>query len=255
MNLQAELALAKQLRSARQIARVVTEDWCSREMYCPACEAQNLTKTKTGSPACDFTCNECNERFELKSGRHRFGARIPDSAYSAMIAAIRGDRTPNLMALQYSESFRIVNFFVVPRYFINESAIEKRAPLGVHARRAGWVGCNILLSRIPSDGRISVVREGTALPARDVRKLFSKANELGRVKVPNRGWTVDVLNILRTIGGKEFSLADVYKFESQLEVLHARNRNIRPKIRQQLQVLRNLGFLEFLGRGRYRLCD
>jgi len=255
MNLQAGIELAKQLRSASQIARVVTEGWCSREMYCPACEAQSLTKTKTGSPACDFTCSECEERFELKSGRHRFGAKIPDAAYSAMIAAIRGDRTPNLLAVQYSSNFRIVNLFVVPRYFINESAIEKRAPLGVHARRAGWVGCNILLSRIPSDGRISVVSEGVASSTAEVRKLFRKATELRRITVPNRGWTVDVLSILRTIGEKEFSLADAYRFEGHLGELHARNRNIRPKIRQQLQVLRDLGFLEFLGRGRYKFCD
>ena len=31
------------------------------------------------------------------------------------------------------------------------------------------------------------------------------------------------------------------------------NRNIQPKIRQQLQVLRDLGLLEFLGVGEYRL--
>ena len=255
MNLQAGIELANQLRSASQIARVVTEDWCRREMYCPACDAESLTRTKTGSPACDFTCKKCEERFELKSGRHRFGSKIPDSAYSAMIAAILNDRTPNLLAAQYSPSFNIVNLFVVPRYFINEEAIEKRAPLGAQARRAGWVGCNILLSRIPSDGRISVVADGVPSSPVEVRKLFRKAKELHRIPVPRRGWTVDVLNTLRTLGEREFSLADVYTFEGHLEELHARNRNIRPKIRQQLQVLRDLGFLEFLGRGRYRFCD
>jgi type II restriction enzyme len=34
--------------------------------------------------------------------------------------------------------------------------------------------------------------------------------------------------------------------------LHPDNRHVRDKIRQQLQVLRNLGLVEFLGRGRYR---
>jgi type II restriction enzyme len=255
MNLQAEIELASLLRSGSQIARVVTEDWCGREMYCPACDGENLTKTKTGSPVCDFTCTNCHERFELKSGRHRFGSKIPDSAYSAMIAAIHNDRTPNLLAAQYSQSFSIVNLFVVPRYFINEEAIEKRAPLGIHARRAGWVGCNILLSRIPSDGRISVLTDGVPSPAAEVRKLFGKAKELHKIPVPSRGWTVDVLNVIRSVGKEEFSLADAYKFEGRLEEMHAQNRNIRPKIRQQLQVLRDLGFLQFLGRGHYRFCD
>ncbi len=31
------------------------------------------------------------------------------------------------------------------------------------------------------------------------------------------------------------------------------NRHVRDKIRQQLQILRDLGFVEFLGSGRYRL--
>ena len=35
--------------------------------------------------------------------------------------------------------------------------------------------------------------------------------------------------------------------------LHPQNRFVRPKIRQQLQILRDLGLLEFLGRGRYRV--
>jgi type II restriction enzyme len=38
-----------------------------------------------------------------------------------------------------------------------------------------------------------------------------------------------------------------------LAKLHPANRNIRPKIRQQLQVLRDMGLVEFLGGGEYRL--
>lgn len=49
----------------------------------------------------------------------------------------------------------------------------------------------------------------------------------------------------------EFTLADVYRFEPQLHKLHPGNRHIRAKIRQQLQVLRDAGYLEFLGRGEY----
>jgi type II restriction enzyme len=35
-------------------------------------------------------------------------------------------------------------------------------------------------------------------------------------------------------------------------VLHPQNRNIEAKIRQQLQMLRDHGLIEFLGNGRYR---
>ncbi len=73
------------------------------------------------------------------------------------------------------------------------------------------------------------------------------------ISLAARGWTFDVLRVVRNLGQDEFSLAEVYSFADQLRQLHPRNRNIEPKIRQQLQHLRDLGFLDFIGRGRYRL--
>jgi len=60
-----------------------------------------------------------------------------------------------------------------------------------------------------------------------------------------RGWTLDVLNVVRTLRKSEFTLADVYAFERSLARLHLNNANIQPKIRQQLQVLRDHAFLPF----------
>jgi hypothetical protein len=47
----------------------------------------------------------------------------------------------------------------------------------------------------------------------------------------------------------------VYAFEGALSNLYPNNRHVQQKIRQQLQVLRDRGYLEFLSRGRYRLCS
>ncbi len=60
---------------------------------------------------------------------------------------------------------------------------------------------------------------------------------------------------LRCEGGarESFELADVYAFEPRLAALYPGNNNVRPKIRQQLQAPRDRGWLEFLGRGRYRV--
>ena len=44
---------------------------------------------------------------------------------------------------------------------------------------------------------------------------------------------------------------DVYFFENQLSIIHPNNHNIKAKIRQQLQILRDKGFIEFLGNGKY----
>ncbi len=61
------------------------------------------------------------------------------------------------------------------------------------------------------------------------------------------------MKCVEAIGRAEFALSDVYAFEDRLSRLYPGNNNVRPKIRQQLQVLRDQGFLEFAGRGLYRL--
>jgi type II restriction enzyme len=54
------------------------------------------------------------------------------------------------------------------------------------------------------------------------------------------------------IAADEFSLSDVYNFESKLAELHRKNHNVKAKIRQQLQFLRDKKLIEFLGDGNYR---
>jgi arginyl-tRNA synthetase len=59
-----------------------------------------------------------------------------------------------------------------------------------------------------------------------------------------RSWTLDVLEVLSAFGEKEFSSQDVYQFESELQKKHPTNLHVKVKIRQQLQVLRDLGLVE-----------
>jgi len=54
---------------------------------------------------------------------------------------------------------------------------------------------------------------------------------------------------------QRFTIDQVYCFEDELQRVYPNNRHIREKIRQQLQVLRDKGYLEFSGRGIYRLAD
>ena len=51
------------------------------------------------------------------------------------------------------------------------------------------------------------------------------------------------MRCVERIGRPEFTLDDVYAFEPHLSRLYPDNRNVRPKIRQQLQVLRDHGWL------------
>ena len=110
-----------------------------------------------------------------------------------------------------------------------------------------------MLTSIPLDARISIVRRGVPADPVDVRRQYAKLQPFAEMDVERRGWTLDVLNVLRLLGKPEFSLAEVYASEKELSQLHPDNRHVRDKIRQQLQVLRDLRFLDFLGAGRYRL--
>lgn len=170
-----------------------------------------------------------------------------------MIEAIRSDRTPNLLVLNYSREWAVSNMLLVPRVFFTESVIERRKPLSAEARRSGWVGCNILLREIPEDGKIAVVSGGKVLPAEHVRAEFSRIRGLSQLPAGMRGWTVDVLRAARRLRKARFSLSEVYEFESELGALHPENRHVRPKIRQQLQILRDLGLLTFDAPGQYSL--
>ena len=61
-----------------------------------------------------------------------------------------------------------------------------------------------------------------------------------------------MLTCINTIDSVEFSLQDVYAFEELLQKKHRNNNNVEAKIRQQLQILRDKGVIEFLERGHYR---
>ena len=55
--------------------------------------------------------------------------------------------------------------------------IEKRDPLGASARRAGWVGGNILLKNIPEVAKIKIIENGKILDKDEVMREFRLAGE------------------------------------------------------------------------------
>lgn len=51
---------------------------------------------------------------------------------------------------------------------------------------------------------------------------------------------------------KDFSNEQIYKFEKEFQDMYPENKNIRAKIRQQLQVLRDMGLIRHLGRSHWK---
>ena len=70
--------------------------------------------------------------------------------------------------------------------------------------------------------------------------------------ITNQDWLENVRDCVNRIPHHEFSLEDVYAFEKELQRKYPDNHHIKAKIRQQLQLLRNEGYLTFLGNGNYR---
>jgi type II restriction enzyme len=242
-----------QYKSPQQHVRAVTEGWGESNLYCANCDADELKRLKANTPTIDFSCPKCEAVFQLKGRKQPIGGILADAAYGKMREAILAGKTPNLLALHYdADSWRVQNLILIPHFPLSLAAVKKRPPLSPDAERHGWVGCNIILSNIPSDARIPIVSSGVASDPSVVRRFYRRLRPLAALKLEDRGWLLDVLNVVRSIDKKQFNLAEVYAFEEELSRLHPANRHVRDKIRQQLQILRDLGLLEFLGAGSYR---
>jgi len=243
-------------KSPCQRARVISEAWGVDNLYCPRCDSPQLSKSGVNARVFDFICPTCTAEFQLKSQSHAFSRRITDSAYEVMRRAIEENKTPHFFALQYDAlSWTVRNLTLIPSFALTLSCLEKRRPLAATARRAGWVGCNILLSNIPLDARIAVVSSGEPANRESVRRRYRRLQPLERAGHDKRGWTLDVLNLVRSLEKQEFSLHDVYRRSDELRRLHPDNLHVPEKIRQQLQRLRDMGLVQFLGCGAYRLSS
>lgn len=158
------------------------------------------------------------------------------------------------MLMSYDrKSLSVKNLCVVPKHFFVREIIEERKPLAATARRAGWIGCNILLSQVPDSGKIFFVRDGKPLPKESVLDKWQQTLFLRNESTEGRGWLIEVMKCVDLLRKQEFNLEDVYAFESRLSQIYPGNNNVKPKIRQQLQVLRDNGYLKFVSRGHYRL--
>lgn len=252
MNLFFDTILAAGYKSGAQITRVLSESWATGNMYCPCCGHSTLTKLDNNQPVADMYCEKCEEIFELKSTKGKIGRKIMDGAYETMIQRINSLSNPELLVLQYTPEYEVMNLTFIPKFFFVPSIIEKRKPLPPTARRHGWVGCNILYSNIPKQGKIPVIQNKIVVDKEIVVGKYTAVKEIQTNNIETRGWLFDVLNCVNNICSDTFTLKEMYGFVDMLQEHHQDNHNIEAKIRQQLQLLRDKGFIEFLGGGVYR---
>jgi type II restriction enzyme len=255
MKLTFDEKLAVDYKSASQKVRVLTEQWVDDSIFCPNCGQLNIDKYPNNQPVADFYCSNCKEDYELKSKQDNIGTKIVDGAYRTMVERLQSSRNPNFFLLNYDlQNFEVKDFLVIPKHFFVPEIIEKRKPLALTARRAGWVGCNILLQSIPQTGKIFFVRNKQIEPKTKVLSEWKKTLFLHEEKeVSAKGWLLDIMRSVEKLKKHGFVLDDIYAFEKELSKLHPENKHIKDKIRQQLQILRDKGYLEFIRKGIYRV--
>lgn len=248
-----DTSLTVSYHSLSQKARVLTENWLYKNMYCPVCGASMLSHFEANRPVADFYCKHCNAEFELKSKEKAtcgIGNKIVDGEYNTMIERIMALNNPNFFFLTHYNN-KVRNLVLIPNHFFVPDIIEKRKPLSENARRAGWTGCNINLTSIPEYGKIYVVHDSVEIEHNIVIDAYKKIERLRSNSLESRGWLMDVLQCIDKLSN-EFTLNEVYSFTNLLQIKYPNNNNIQPKIRQQLQILRDRGFLQFTNRGHYR---
>ncbi|MEK6975181.1 MAG: DpnI domain-containing protein [Candidatus Thermoplasmatota archaeon] len=256
MNLALDGRLGDHFTSKSQWARKVTEGWAEGNLFCLACASNRLTAHEPNRAVEDYQCPTCSRRVQLKAKHGRLASTVSNSAYEKKRAAILAGRAPDYCFMAYDRDALLVNDLVwVPGHFMTLSVVSKRKPLKATARRAGWIGSNLHLDRIPRVGKIAVVADGRLAKKAAVRKQFAELSFLRALGAEKRGWVTDVLSCLDDLAlrsGSQFTLTDVYGCEDKLQALHPKNRNVRPKVRQQLQVLVAGGVIERVVPGTYR---
>lgn len=242
-----------QYTSKAQKIRNLTESYVVKHIFCPICGNQ-LIQHPNNHPCGDFYCKNCLEDYELKSKKDRFGNKIVDGEYNKMIQKIDSETPSNFFFLAYRDH-EIIDFFTIPKFFFTPSIIEKRNPLSENARRAGWVGCNILYNRLPDSAKIFYIKNGEILKQKSILENYQRVVFVSQNPLENKGWLLDIMFCIESLHREFFTLEDLYSYTDFLRKNHPDNNHIKDKIRQQLQLLRDKGFIEFVKRGNYRIVN
>lgn len=255
-------AIPAQYKNNSQIARIITEKWTSDNLYCPKC-GRSLVQYPNNTHVYDFYCDHSNkefivpqENFQLKSTKifpkGDFSHNILGGAYSEEMRIMKQNAFPSLIVLHYDDkTMTVKDVLLIHRLAINPSCIKPRKPLPSTARRAGWIGSIITLDAVPKLGRIMVINNSNVVAKSIVQNKWKTVESLLKGDIVQRAWTSDIINLIDRLPSR-FNLNNVYKYENELALLHPQNNHIKDKIRQQLQILRDRGFISFVGNGEYR---
>jgi len=254
MELKCNPEVAAHLHSPLQRTRLITEDGFSRFGYCLRCKSNKLTQTTAGTVAQDFFCPKCGQPYELKSAAKAHTRIVQDGGYDSMMRSVRSENAPALMLMHYSPQWCVLGLVAIHPVFLTPAVVMKRKKPHIRPRTGQeyWM-CDLNLSFIPADGKIALVSDGIVRPHAEARRQFRESVRFEDVPVAKRGWAALVLSVVRKIGKTHITNDDLYSHEKTMHAAYPDNSHIQDKIRQQMQVLIRLGYVERIARGEYQV--
>ena len=108
---------------------------------------------------------------------------------------------------------------------------------------------NEILSKIPKSKTVKIPEIIIETPETSADIVENINNSITKSLT---GWKLEMFFCLNSISGQMFSLKDAYYYENHFKIKYPDNKNVKAKIRQQIQFLRDLGLIEFLSDGKYR---
>lgn len=240
--------------SNTQRVRKISEGWFLAEGYCLNCNSPRVERTRASTEFRDFECPACGQGYELKSATRAHTSIVQDGGYNSMMRQVRAESVSALLLMPYDANWCVKRLLAVHPVFLTPAVVRKRPKphLRPGTGKPYWM-CDLNLTVIPPDGKISVVQDAAPVDEAVVRAAYANSKRFADVPLERRGWAGLVLGAVRKIGKQEFTLHEVYAHEEAMRAAYPENSHVRPKIRQQLQVLRDLGYIEFLSRGEYRV--
>lgn len=251
MDLRFNTDLIARYHNARQIIRKLTEDWLERNAYCANCGRSAIHPFPNNTIVADFFCPDCGEQFELKSKKGLSNGRIvPDGSYAGMMERIQAEDNPNFFFLAYKKAdYSVQQLILVPKHFVTVNMIVPRRK--TLKGRDNYLMCDMDISSLPESGKILLVHQARMIEPEKVRGQWQSHLFLRKQQSKSKGWLPAIMKCIDRLP-EQFDLQQVYAFTPELSVQFPDNKHIKDKIRQQLQILRDQGIIEFLDRGRYR---
>ena len=239
-----DINLASNYKNNSQKARVMTEDWTEKNFFCPNC-GNKITNYPNNKEVADFYCESCNEDYELKAKNLKSLWKIvPDGSYESMLKRLKSLSNPNFLFLTYNNEYKIINFLIIPKFFITPENIIK-APRKLKDRW-DYIMCNISLLNIPDSWKIFFLRNWDIFSKTSILEKWKKISFLREQNTERRWWLLDIMKCIEKLNKEVFTLKDIYNFEPFLKEKHPNNKHIKDKIRQQLQFLANKWYIEFV---------